>query len=292
MAPARPAISVVVPTIGRQTLLRSCLESLAACDPAPAEVVVVDQSSGPDVERITAAFSALRARTVRSAARNVATAHNEGIAAAVSEFVAVTHDDCTVSPGWIGAVGDLLRQDPGALFTGRVLAPEGAGHVPSTIDDPDPVNYRGRTECRVLYPNNMAFARQAMLDFGGFDRRLALPAEDNDLCYRWLRAGHVLRYEPQLCVWHHDWRSPRELKTLYLGYGQGQGAFYAKHLRRGDLRMLRFVAQELAWGARASLAAVLRRDGRAAMPTWMMLRGMPHGFRLGWREYADRDRPA
>lgn len=292
MTATNPALSVVVPTIGRLALLRGCLESLAACEPGPAEVVVVDQSQGPDVERMVAEFSSLGARAVRSEARSVATAHNDGLTAAVNEFVAVTHDDCTVRPDWIAAAGGLLEQGRDAIYTGRVLAPEGAGHVPSTIDRPDAIDYTGRTECRVLYPNNMAFSREAVIALDGFDPRLVGAAEDNDLCYRWTSAGHPLRYDPAMVVWHHDWRSHEELKRMYFSYGDGQGAFYAKHLRRGDLRILRFLAEDLGWAARATLAAALKRDGTDAMPTWMMLKGLPHGLRAGWREFAVREHPS
>ena len=145
-------------------------------------------------------------------------ARNEGIEAAASEFIAVTDDDCTVSPDWVAVAGRLLEQDPAAIFTGRVLAPERRGQVPSTIDLPHPIDYTGGTRYGVLYPNNMAFARDSLIAFGGFDPRLVPPsAEDNDLCYRWLRAGHRLRYEPALRVTHHDWRSAQELSKLYFG---------------------------------------------------------------------------
>ena len=277
---------MVVPTIGRPSLLRGCLESLAACEPPPAEVVVVDQSSEPEVGEVVAGFSSLGARTVRSDPRGPGPARNEGIAAAASEFVAVTDDDCTVSPDWIETAGRLLLGDPEAIYTGTVLAPAGAGHVPSTIDLPAPLDYSGQAECRALYSGNMAFAREALIEFGGFDARLSLPGEDNDLCYRWLRAGHQLRYEPALRVTHHDWRSPEQLKDLYVGYGRGQGAFYAKHLRAGDLRMLRFLAEDLVWVGRASLLAILKRDRALAIPPWLALKGLPHGVRWGWRSYA------
>jgi len=289
MAAADPGITAVVPTIGRPALLRRCLESLADCDPPPAEVLVVDQSSGAAIERIVAGFSRLGARTVQSAGNGIAAAENDGIAAASSEFVVVTHDDCTVSSDWISVARRLLAQDPTAVYTGSVLAPEGSAHVPSTIDTPTPIDYSGRVEPGVLYPNNMAFAREAVTAFGGFDPRLARAAEDNDFCYRWLRDGRPLRYEPELRVWHHDWRSPDELRTLYIGYGEGQGAFYAKHLRRGDLRMLRFIAMDFLRAGRSVAAAVLKRDISNVMPAWMLLKGLPHGLRRGWRDFADQD---
>ena len=81
----------------------------------------------------------------------------------------------------------------------------------------------------------MVLPRAAVLELGGFDERFGPEeaAEDNEFCYRWLKAGRRLRYEPALVVEHHDWRSPDELERLYVRYARGEGFFYAKHLRRG-----------------------------------------------------------
>src|SRR6478735_1675316 len=103
----------------------------------------------------------------------------------------------------------------------------------------------------------------------------ATAAEDNDFCYRWLREGNRLLYEPALRVWHHDWRTADELREVYRRYGQGQGAFYAKHLRRGDLRMLGFLAKDLYGGARAATGAALLRQPERARAPLGLLRGIP-----------------
>ena len=75
-----------------------------------------------------------------------------------------------------------------------------------------------------MFPNNMVLRRSSVLAFGGFDERFGPgeAAEDNEFSYRWLRAGHSIRYEPALVVWHHDWRDPDELRRLYVAYARGQ----------------------------------------------------------------------
>ena len=40
----RPDVSVLICTRDRSALLETCLDSVLACSPAPAEVVIVDQS--------------------------------------------------------------------------------------------------------------------------------------------------------------------------------------------------------------------------------------------------------
>jgi GT2 family glycosyltransferase len=130
----------------------------------------------------------------------------------------------------------------------------------------------------------MACSRSRFLDLGGFDERVRL-AEDNDFCYRWLRAGHRLHYDPSMLIWHHAWRTPEQLATHFRGYARGQGIFYAKHLRHGDLAVLRFVAHDLRRAARAGVARLVRGrpewpDARLSLPL-----GLARGLIEGWRAF-------
>jgi GT2 family glycosyltransferase len=135
---------------------------------------------------------------------------------------------------------------PDGIVTGRALAPEGSAYVPSTKSSVQPEDFTGRTLTGAVFPNNMGLNRSAVTAFGGFDERPALRhAEDNDFCYRWLRAGRVLRYEPETVVWHHDWRSPGQLVRTHSDYARSQGAFYAKHLYAKDWKILPLLGREL-----------------------------------------------
>ena len=171
-------------------------------------------------------------------------ARNVGADQALGELLLYTDDDCRPHREWVGAASRRHQAHPGALLTGRVMAGGDARRVPSVREDPAPLDHTGTVDCWALYPNNMAIGRDHLLSFGGFDGRLP-GAEDNDFCYRWLRAGKPLLYEPELVVDHMDWRSPEELEDLRLKYARLQGMFYAKHLRAGDLRMLKFLLSDL-----------------------------------------------
>lgn len=160
------------------------------------------------------------------------------------EIVLTTDDDCTVDDSWVGAAWEHMKADTTAIVTGRVLAVGERSSVPSRIDEATSHDYTGELQYGALYGANMSCNRSLVLDFGGFDPRFEA-AEDNDLCYRWLRAGRPLRYEPDLVVWHHGWRSPGEMAKVYFVYGRGQGMFYAKHLQAGDLRVVRFLVRDL-----------------------------------------------
>jgi GT2 family glycosyltransferase len=277
--------SVLVPTVGRLDLLERCLRSVAACDPPAVDVVVVDQSGGSDVAALVERLDDTALRCVPCDGRGTARAMNVGLAAARHDTVLVTHDDCTVEPDWVGRGSALAAAHPGAILTGRVLPPEGSAYVPSTKTDPRPHDYTGTVTSGVLYPANMVASRCALEEIGGFDERPGLlVAEDNDLCYRWLVAGRPFRYEPDLVVWHHDWRTPAQLVRTHVAYARGQGAFYAKHLRAGDRRVLPMLRWDLRHGLRSVALGVVRRTPRWQDPYREMVLSLLRGLAAGWVE--------
>jgi len=280
-------MTVLIPTIGRPESLARCLRSIGRCDPAPAEILVIDQSGGSAVQHAVEA-GAVAARVVPIARRGVAIARNAGLEHAREEAVAITDDDCTVSPDWVGIAERLITRRPEAIHTGTVEPDGEAWATPSTKVDPDPDDFTGRARCDVLYPSNMVCERTRVLDFGGFDERFGpeLAAEDNDFCYRWLRAGRSMYFEPSLHVTHHDWRSDEQLRLVHRAYGRGQGAFYAKHLRNRDPMMLRFLMADVFGSARAVGGAIRRGRPELAIAPRARLAGLPTGLVRGWRLFS------
>lgn len=278
----RLPVSVVVPTIGRAALLAKCLDSITRCVPAPAEIVVVDQSGDPDVRNIVETLEDAGVRLVVLDVKNKSLALNLGLTEARHEVVLVTDDDCTVHPSWVGVAYAHLAGSPGSIVTGRVLGEGESAAITSTVDETSPHDFTGQVEYGALYGGNMACGRRAVLALGGFDERFEA-AEDNDLCYRWLRAGRHLLYEPRLLVWHHAWRTPAELERQLRAYARGQGTLYAKHLRAGDLRIARFLVRDLYRGARGALAGVVK--GRSEWPDHRtgLLGGVLTGLASGLR---------
>jgi GT2 family glycosyltransferase len=276
-------VTVLLPTIGRAKLLESCLASLAQCKPRADEILVLDSSHDSSVSDIVAAFAHAGARRIRCQASGIGAAFNAGLREARHEIVLLTNDDCTLEPTWVERGVHHARHDPGSIVTGRVRPFGDPAVVPSTIDDPVEREY-AQKPAFVLFTQSMAVHRSRLLEFGGFDERIQPSAEDNDLSYRWLKAGLPIRYEPDFVAWHHDWRSPEQLARLYVDYGIGQGMVYGKHLRRGDVRVVSYLVTAIAGAARARLAQSVGRYPRAhADPRLGFVRGLRVGLVRGWR---------
>ena len=256
---------MVIPTVGRP-LLEGCLESIAAGGAWPAELIVVDQGASPAVagwvERLR--VRGINARHVPSARTGIAAGTNQGLQLVRTRFVAVTHDDCRVSPDWLASMAERLRGAGEVILTGR-LEPEGDGEVPTTVTHPHRIVYtRPLLDRDVLFPANMGLPVRVLERVGWLDEDplLRWAAEDNDWAYRALRAKVPIVYEPALVVGHLAWRDRWELAATYRRYARGQGCFYGKWLRRGDPFIALRAARDLLRGP------------------WLVLRGLVTGNRV------------
>jgi GT2 family glycosyltransferase len=244
-------VTVVVPTVGRP-LLKGCLDSIADGTAWPAEVIVVDQSSGDEVGAWVEALRArgLAIRLVRSRERGIAAATNRGLERVRTDFVATTHDDCRVRSDWLDRLFDRVRQVGDGVLTGRV-EPEGDGIVLTVIVSDAPAVYtKPLVDGDVLFPPNMALPTRLFARVGYFDEHpsLRLAGEDNEWAYRVLRSGVPIIYEPSIVVSHVAWHQTSDLVSLYHRYARGQGSFYGKYLRHGDLFIARRALRDLVRG--------------------------------------------
>jgi GT2 family glycosyltransferase len=243
-----PDISVVIPTIGRR-LLKGCLDSIAVGSLWPFELIVVDQGSNPDVSDWIRESQrhGLNVRQISSSQSGIAAATNRGLEQVRSTFVALTHDDCRVRPDWLEKASARVREIGESVLTGRV-EPEGEGMVLTTITSKEPITYtKPLLDRDVLFPPNMAFPLRLLDRVGYFDEHssLRLAGEDNEWAYRALRSGVRIVYVPTVVVSHLAWQEPGDVAALYRRYARGQGSFYGKYLRRGDLFIARRALRDL-----------------------------------------------
>ena len=290
-----PTVSVVVPTLDRPVKAAAVVRAVLDGTAVPLEIVVVDQSRGDATAAAIAELGDERVRLLRHEPPSCSGGRNAGARAAEGDYVAFLDDDVEIRPNWLEAVLAQARDlgYPDALF-GEVHAPDGFApdrdHLPVSVFHVE----RPRVWKGVVHPNRVGYAanfvcrRDVLLAVGGFDPRLGpgseFPgAEDMDLGYRLLKAGYRVASTPGFEIVHQQWRDPDDLPRLFFGYNLGGAAFCAKHIRTGDLRPLRFLAEQVAGDARMA-ASSLRRGStvRARVAaarsagTWT---GLVRGFR-------------
>jgi hypothetical protein len=99
---------------------------------------------------------------------------------------------------------------------------------------------------------NMALRRDLLDDIVGFDEAMGGGAplrssQDFDLAFRTYRAKRAILLEPSVTVDHYGARAFDQWPGTLRAYGIGDGAFYAKHIRCGDLLALRLFVRRVAY---------------------------------------------
>jgi len=277
-APA--AVTVVICTRDRATLLGAALDALRDAVPSGVEVLVVDSGSLSSATRDAAVKAG--ARYVRSDIPGLSIARNAGLAATDREIVVFTDDDCAVTPGFLTPLMDVFASPDVAAATGRL---RDIGDMSVRQDTSVEMLRRTTQGLDAGHGALMAFRRSVLIAAGSFDPLLGAGrhfggAEDMDAFCRLLHAGHAVARVPASVVTHVYTRNDDDYVTLNENYGRGIGAMCAKWLRtdrraglsvtavvarRGVVRYLRRLRTARArHGQQAFLRAVVRglRDAR------------------------------
>lgn len=267
--------SIVVPTIGRDSLQRLLIALAQGTGPAPAEVVLVDDRPGP-ASALTLT-SSLPVRLLNSGGRGPAAARNAGWRATGTRWVCFLDDDVMPHPQWKSDLAADLQaaEDSGAVGSQAVL------EVP-TIEWRKPTDDERRTlrlaSARWITAD-MAYRRDALVTAGGFDERFPRAyREDSDLAVRIVAAGGVIVQGARRCThpvapatWWSSVRAQvgnRDNALMRRKYGRS----WRTLIGEGSGRTPVHFATTLAGGA-ALVAALLRRSGpaRAAGALWLLL---------------------
>ncbi len=238
-------ISMVIATRDRHDQVERCLESILRCARADLRIIVVDQSrreSGASPAGLeSTVWEDRRVERILDPGVGLSRAHNLGIAAASTEIVVLTDDDCEVPVDHLDAVEAAFRDRPAAaVIFGNVVPAE---HDPSRGLIP---GYVRSDELIASGPNDaarlgglgacMAVRRRTWFELGGFDVMLGAGARfragnEGDFARRALAAGKCVLETHRVSVVHHGFRDLEGERHLLWGYGLGTGAMLAKHSR-------------------------------------------------------------
>jgi glycosyltransferase involved in cell wall biosynthesis len=251
-------VAIVVCTRNRARHLDGCLAALAALDPEPREIIVVDNGSRDASTREVADRHGVEC--VEAPVPGLNRARNRGWAAASGAVVAYVDDDARadrryagavarsfVSPG-IGAVTGLVR--PAELVTRAQVLFEaveggmGKGYTRQVFHrDAAPI---GLEPFRCGVGTNMAIRQQVLKELDGFDERIGVGtatrgACDLDLFARVLDAGHTVLYDPDAVVHHVHRRTVGGLLAQLEDNGVSYPSMLMLHAREGlaDARAVR-----------------------------------------------------
>src|SRR3954447_20831580 len=277
-------VTVVVCTRDRPQHLAGCLAALHELDPAPAEILVVDNASctGSTSASTSALAQEWGLRRVVEPVGGLARARNTGWRSARTPVVAFTDDDARPHPHWVGALARGFSGPSVGCVTGLVVAAElmtpaqrelearrgmKKGFRPQLFSGTG----MGADALRLGAGVNMAFRREVLDRIGGFDVRLGPGShvgggDDVDAFLRVMAAGAAVAYEPSAVVRHIHPRDLPGLLERYHADGAGYGALLRKHELTGSDGGAGARRERARWHRQrhgsAVAAAVRRRDLR------------------------------
>jgi glycosyltransferase involved in cell wall biosynthesis len=164
----KPGISVVVPARNEEEMIGACLESILRQEPAPLEVILVDNGSS---DRTGEIGRSLGVRVLYQPKPGLHIARQTGLEAAVGEVVAGTDADCRVEPGWIAAIQEAFS-DPEVVETyGPIEFFDGPlfDRLLSRYGYPLFLGLMARLGQPNAAGGNHAVRRQVALEVGGYD---------------------------------------------------------------------------------------------------------------------------
>jgi GT2 family glycosyltransferase len=238
-----PRRSIVIPVLDAARTLPRTLEALAALEPAPDEIVLVDNGSTDDTPRWLQAHAAgARAKVVvlQEPRRGASAARNTGARAATGDIVVFTDADCCPRPDWLAAVcGPLVDATVGAV-AGRLASTRPRGVVETfgslfTLQAPAAAARHTRwTPWAGGFPTaNLAVRRELLVRVGGFDESIPIYGEDYDLCARLYAAGAAIVYAPDAVVEHQHRVALRPMLRQAFGFGRSHAWLMRRHGPRG-----------------------------------------------------------
>lgn len=228
--------SVLIPTFNRPLQLRACLKSFAeATAPAGGFEIIVVNDGGSAVDAPVTGDVALT--VINQANSGPGIARNSAAAIARGEFLAFTDDDCRPAPDWLAELDLAMRNDPDVLVGGMVvngLASNQFATASQDLVDFVRTHFDGVRRERFFTTNNVAVARQAFLDSGGFDATFRRSgAEDREYCDRWHSEGRKSQFVSTAIVYHHHDLSLRRFLRQHHSYGRGATLFRTQRARGG-----------------------------------------------------------
>jgi glycosyltransferase involved in cell wall biosynthesis len=276
----------VICTRNRPDLIGNAVSSVLANSYPDFDLLVVDQS---DDDRTGAIVRGLAAdhpnlRYLHTSTPGLSRAYNIGIREAPGDLLAFTDDDCIAPEDWISSIAAAMEGDPDAeMLYGQVMLPaslEDCTDVVPTLAIETSKRLSRRDGFQIYGMGANFAARRSLFErIGGFDEMLGgggplKSSQDFDFQYRAYVGGAVVLLCPDVKVDHYGVRTLEQWKATLHSYGFGDGAFYGKHVRCGDLYAAGMLVRRLGRIAAREALNGIRRKPSMRRYLWSAIEGM------------------
>ena len=281
-----PKVSVIIPTVLREDLLRDCLESLRQQAFHDFETILISNGAGNWANKLAAEFGCTLVAFPEN--RGFAAAVNAGIALSRSPYVALLNDDVRLENTWLELTFALLKTRADVSFCcGKIYQSDGvlldnAGDALSLGGSAWRLGFGRQDSASFAAPRQVfaapataALFRRCLFDqIGGLDEDFFSYLEDIDFSLRAGRSGSRGFYLPQATCRHQGSASLGESNptAVFRLLTQNQLMILAKHY---PWRLLLRMGPRIAWSQMLWAVMAIRKNRIGAY-----LSGVAHFF---WR---------
>jgi len=231
-----PMFSVVVCAYNGGHRMPACLTALERLDYPNYEIIVVDDGSTDDTERVVREFS--KVRYVKLDHVGLSAARNRGMEEAEGEIVAYTDDDCEVDSGWLTWLAWSFESGGWDACGGPNLPPLPIGDDRGSMDDEAVVASAPGAPSHVMLNDveaehlpgcNLVVKKEVLQAIGGFNPTYRVAGDDVDLCWRLDAAGYRMGFSGGAFVWHRRRTSLWRYFKQQRGYGKAEALLMRDH---------------------------------------------------------------
>ncbi len=219
-----PEVSVLVCVRNMEIYIHDCITSLLNQSFTDFEIIIVDDLSTDNTQRIIEDFKDKRIRYYRNTELlGLSRSRNQSIKYAKSRYVFFTDADCQVSKNWIKE-GLPYFKTPGIVgVEGRTFYVSET-YKPTRSDSVMENKFGGE-----FMTCNIAYTKDVLELVGGFDKKFTYH-EDRDIALRVIKNGKII-FNPKMIVYHQkkvfnknqfvqSGKRLRNMVLLYKKYGE------------------------------------------------------------------------
>ena len=205
-------ISVIIPVYNEEKHIEECIQSILKNERTPDEILVADGGSSDHTIDIVSQYPSII--LLNNLERTAAAGRNVALSRSTGDIIAFTDGDCIARRNWLYEIERAFRTQPIDGLGGKVeTAPFENKYEEywGTLAWKKIMNFGNesyivskRTLNDAFVTANCAYRRDLLEQLNGFDTWFGNHAEDVDLCWRALKRGANLLYEPAAVIEAHS----------------------------------------------------------------------------------------
>lgn len=203
-------ITVIVPAYNEEKLLGNCLESLAKQQPAPDEILIVDNASTdrtPEIiKQFIAKYPALKIKSIYETKKGCTAARDAGWRVATGDVIVHVDADETFPDGWMAKVHAALAANPSLGVIGGTIRFENAPLSIRMLQFLYNLLYPRLVRLSKGFPyicGGMTICRREILEkMNGYIDCPTSQLDDYYLSFHAHKLGYKLRYMPAIYALH------------------------------------------------------------------------------------------